>query len=63
MSKCRSRPVFKGLSPAWRALWVTASCGAQVVKPKGSCSIQESQVKGKTGRTNASKPLTMPRHV
>lgn len=55
--------MFKGLSPAWRALRVTASCGAQVVKPKGSRSIRELQVKGKTERTNENEPLMMPRHV
>ena len=55
--------MFSGLSPAWRALRVTASCEAQVVKPKGSRSIRESQVKGKIERTNESEPLMMPRHV
>jgi hypothetical protein len=55
--------VFNGLSSAWRALRVTASCGAQVVKPEGSRSIREPQVKGKTDRTNESEPLMMPRHV
>jgi hypothetical protein len=34
-----------------------------VVKPKGSRSIRESQVKGKIERTNESEPLMMPRHV
>jgi hypothetical protein len=42
-------------------LRVTAGCEAQVVKPKGARPIRGLQVKGKTGRVNASEPLLMPR--
>jgi len=34
-----------------------------VIKPKGRCSIQRPQAKGKTGRVNASEPSMMPRYV
>ena len=54
--------MFEDLSPAWRASLVTAGCEAQVFRPKGSRSIRELQVTGKTGRVNASEPLMMPRH-
>ena len=53
--------MFKGLSPACRALPVTVGCEAQVVKPKGVRCIRKLQVKGKTGRVNTCEPLMMSR--
>ncbi|GAB3901065.1 hypothetical protein GCM10029964_089330 [Kibdelosporangium lantanae] len=54
-------PVRSGLSPLWRASWVTARCEAQGDRPKDPCSIQGLQAgEDRTGESR--EPSLTPRH-